>query len=46
MVAGMVRESPTQTHAKQYFSSTRNGRIVTFDPVTGKEVTRRNKQKK
>ena len=37
MVAGMVRESPTQTHAKQYFSSTRNGRIVTFDPVTGKE---------
>jgi hypothetical protein len=36
-LAGMVKESPTQKHAKQYFNSTRNGRIVTFDPVTGKE---------
>jgi len=30
-------ETATQTHDKGYFNNTRNGRIVTFDPVTGKE---------
>ena len=35
--AGMLKETPQHKHDKQYFSSTRNGRIVTFDSVTGKE---------
>ena len=38
MLLGTVQDTPTQSHARKYFNTNaQTGRIVTFDPVTGRE---------